>query len=78
MTPEERKELQKKRYDHDVVEAGVTNITLCRVAARKMSDRQRKEKHRQMEEDRERVRQELREKVLSLNKDSVKSNKSLG
>ena len=76
MTPEERKELQKKRYE--VVEAGVTGIILCRVAARKMSDRQRKEKHRQMEEDRERVRQELREKVLSLNKDSVKSNKSLG
>ena len=56
----------------------MTGIILCRVAARKMSDRQRKEKHRQMEEDRERVRQELREKVLSLNKDSVKSNKSLG
>ena len=34
-----------------------------RQAARKMSDRGRREKHKQMEEDREKVWQQLREKV---------------
>ena len=29
-----------------------------------MSDRERREKHKQMEEDREKVRQQLREKVV--------------
>ena len=38
-----------------------------RQAARKMSDRSRREKHKQMEEDREKVRQQLREKVVSRN-----------
>ena len=37
-----------------------------RQAARKMSDRGRREKHKQMEEDREKVRQQLREKVVPM------------
>ena len=39
------------------------NLTLfCRRAAQKALDRERREKHRQMEQEREKVRQQLREK----------------
>ena len=38
-----------------------------------MSDRGRREKHKQTEEDREKVRQQLREKVVPIKfKDSIK------
>ena len=74
MTDAEKKELQKKRY---TVHSYCVLYHMCkyspRQAARKMSDKGRREKHKQMEEDREKVRQQLREKVVPIKvKDWIK------
>ena len=67
MTDAEKKEVQKKRY---TVHSYCVMDHMCkyspRQAARKMSDKGRREKHKQMEEDREKVRQQLREKVVPM------------
>ena len=60
MTWEEKKELERKRLDFP----SITDVIflMYRKAAQKAIDRERKEKHRLMEEEREKVRQQLREK----------------
>ena len=62
MTWEEKKELERKRLDLDFPSITDVIFLMYRKAAQKAIDRERKEKHRLMEEEREKVRQQLREK----------------
>ena len=62
MTWEEKKELERKRLDFSLYHVYYIPFLIYRKAAQKAIDRERKEKHRLMEEEREKVRQQLREK----------------